>query len=106
MLCDQGKKVQRKTKQGHGQSPCHLHVEQPLQPLLVQLQLLLPPPGIELLQPPQLLLPPLLPLLSGQRVAQELAGEWELHLVDMVLIVIRTPPFLKFFKEMILEVRK
>lgn len=87
--------------------PCchHLHIQQPLQPLLIQLQLLLPTPGIELLQPSQLLLPPLLLLLSRQRAAQELAREWELHLVDIVLIVIRTPPLLQFFKEMVWDFR-
>ena len=85
---------------------CHLHVEQPVQPLLIQLQLLLPPPRVQLLQPPQLLLPPLLLLLGRQGAAQELAGKWELHLVDIVLIVIGAPPFLQFFNRMILEVRK
>lgn len=76
----------------------HLHVEQSVQPLLVQLQLLLPPPRVELLQPAQLLLPPLLLLLQGQSAAQQLAGEGQLHLVDVVLVVVRTPPLLQFYR--------
>jgi hypothetical protein len=84
----------------------HLHIEQPVQPLLIQLQLLLPPSGIELLKPPQLLLSPFLLLFSCQGAAQELTRKWELHFVDVVLIIIRAPPLLQFFKETILEVRK
>lgn len=82
----------------------YLHAEQPVQPLPIELQLLLPPTGVELLQSPELLLPPLLPLLGGQGAAKELAGKRELHLVDIVLIIIRAPPFLQFFKEIISEV--
>lgn len=84
----------------------YLHVQQSVQPLLVQLQLLLPPAGVELLQAPQLLLPPFLFLLRAQSAAEELAGKRELHLVDVVFIIIRAPPFLQFFGEIILEVRK
>lgn len=84
----------------------YLHVQQSVQPLLVQLQLLLPPAGIELLQAPQLLLPPFLLLLRAQSAAEELAGKRELHLVDVVFVIIRAPPFLQFFGEIILEVRK
>ena len=84
----------------------YLHVQQSFQTLLIELQLLLPPPGVELLQPPQLLLAPFLLLLSGQRAAEELAGEWELHLVDVVFIIVRALPFLQFFKEITLKVIK
>lgn len=103
MRCTAGAEATGRTLGDPPRGPHHLHIEQSVQPLLIQLQLLLPPPGVELLQAPQLLLPPLLLLLGGQGAAQKLAGKRELHLVDVVLIVIRAPPFLQLFKGSVSE---
>lgn len=78
--------------------PC-LYSQQPVQPLLILLQLLLSPTSVDLLKPPELLSSPFLSLFHAHAATWHFTREGKLHTMNFLLVKCRATPLFQLYRD-------